>query len=153
MKRVLLIAACVSLPLALTGCDVLNYIWQHIVGHSYSQVDLASLENNAGNMSVTTIGQSSMPANSVVGYKSRHGDYGKLGVISISSSTLTFQFTTYNSQDGSVMISSASVTVHSPDCFDLESGTEGPAEGATGDFQWFRGTLQPVNGALLSVFP
>jgi len=152
MKRVLVVIACVSLPLALTGCDVLNYIWQHIVGHSYSQVDLTSLESNSANMTNSNSGQSSIPANSVVGYKTRHGFYGKLGVLSVSASSLSIQFTTYNS-DGSTLASAASLQLSSSGYCDLETGNQGNLGPSASDFQWFNATLEPQGAAVFYVFP
>jgi hypothetical protein len=152
MKRILVVTVCVALPLALTGCDVLNYIWQHIVGHSYSQVDLATLESNSSNMSVANIGQSSMPVNSVLGYKTRDGFYGKMKVSTVSSSSLTFQFYTYDANGGQ-LAQSASVSVTSSNYCDLETGNDGPLGPAASDFQWQSGTLYPQGVAVFYVFP
>jgi hypothetical protein len=155
MKRVLLIVACVSLPLALTGCDVLNYIWQHIIGRSYAQVDLSSLENVAGNMTGSRIGQVSLPINTVVGYRTRNGNLGKLSVISTPGADLRFQFTTYNVTDGSVLAASpgGGLSVGSNSSCDLETGMQLPGP-AAGDFLWRSDeVLVPQGAAAFYVFP
>ena len=155
MKRVLLIVACLSLPLAMTGCDVLSYIWQRIVGRSYAQVDLSSLETVAGSMSSSHIGQGSLPINTVVGYRTRNGNLGKLSVISTAGSDLRFQFTTYNVTDGSVLASStgSGLSVASNSSCDLETGmqVQGPPGG---DFLWRSDeVLVPQGAAAFYVFP
>jgi hypothetical protein len=153
MKRVLVVIACVSLPLALTGCEFFSYIWQHIVGHSYSQVDLPTLENNSSNMSSASIAQGSMPVNSVLGYKTRNGFYGKLRVVSISSSNLTFEFQTYNPDNTIKAQSGSNVTMNGNDYCDLESGTEGGGL-SPNDFQWRSSAiLYPTSPAVFYVFP
>jgi hypothetical protein len=153
MKRVFLLVACLSLPLALTGCDVLNYIWQHIIGHSFSQVDLATLENEAGNMSGSSISQGSILVNSVVGYKTRNGFYGKLAILAApSSSSLTFRFTTYNT-DSTVKAASTGTTINGNDYCDLETGDTGPSLSPS-DVQLKSGAaLYPQGAASFYVFP
>jgi hypothetical protein len=153
LKRVLLIVACVSLPLALTGCDFFSYIWQHIIGHSYSQVDLKELEAVSGNMSSSPIYEGSLPINTVVGYRTRNGNLGKLAITSSPGSDLRFQLTTYDAVSGSVIASSAGLSISSNSYCDLESGTE-VGSTSPSDFLWRSdGTLVPQSGALFYVFP
>jgi len=161
MKRALLFSAAMLLTLALTGCDVLNYIWQHVVGHSYTQVDMSALESSYGSASYSKytaaypINASALTTNIVVGYLIRSSFYGKLAILAnASTSKVTFQFTTYNT-DGSVLASSSSVTITAGSACDLtvSSGNE-VSVGVDNDFEWGTdGKLYPTDPAIFWVFP
>jgi len=144
MKRIIMLSACIALAMSLAGCDAMNYLWLRIIGRGYSQVDMTSLENAQDRSSTMTLSGGSLTANTVLGYKTRHGNLGKLGILSPpTGSSVTFQFTTYSILDGSILKSSRSVTLAVNTRYDLE---EGMAVGSfsEGDFLWQSdGTLVP----------
>src|SRR5271157_5589900 len=112
MKRIITLVTCVALAACVNGCDATNYLRQRIIGHGYSQIDMVSLENLQERATVSTLPGSSLAANTVLGYKTRHGNPGKLGILSTpTGSSMSFQFTTYSILDGSVLKSSPIVTV------------------------------------------
>jgi hypothetical protein len=161
MKRALLIIACVSLSVTLTGCDVLNYIWQHIVGHSYTQVDMSALETAYDSASYTKysaafpIDKNALTTNTVVGYFVRNSYYGKLAMLANADSTkVTFQFTTYDT-DGSVLASSTSVTIGAGSGCDLTVNTGNEVTTSdVNDFEWRSdGKLVPTDPSVLWIFP
>jgi hypothetical protein len=136
----------------MTGCDALNYIWQHIQGHSYPQVDLSALENVAGSASSATIDRGNLPINTVVGYKTRSGFFGKLAISSTPGATLKIQFTTYKT-DGTVLASSPALSVGPNAYCDLEAGAV--VSGASvSDFLWRSDeVLVPQGPAAFYLFP
>ena len=136
MIRIRVLVACIAIGTSLTGCSAMNYLWQRIIGHGYSQIDMASLETMQERASPSILPGTSLAANTVLGYKTRHGNPGKLGILSSpTASGMTFQFTTYSILDGSVLTSSRSVTLSGDTRYDLEEGTPGASFSAS-DFLW-----------------
>jgi hypothetical protein len=141
MKRLpLLLTTCVFV-FALSGCDLMNYIWQHVVGHGYNQVTMDSIQGAEGSMSAASLGVGSFGQNTVVIYKTRHGYYGKLAIVSWSSSSLEIQFTTYDT-NGQVLVSRGPLAVGAGENCDLESADTG-ASASTANFLWTGNALVP----------
>lgn len=147
MKRIRMLVACIAIGTSVTGCNAMNYLWQRIIGHGYSQIDMASLEAMHERASSSILPGSSLAANTVLGYKTRHGNLGKLGILSTpTASGMTFQFTTYNILDGSVLKSSRSVTLNGDTRYDLEEGTLGASFSAS-DLLWQYDAMLVPQGA------
>jgi hypothetical protein len=147
MKRIRTLIACIAIGMCVTGCNAMNYLWQRIIGHGYSQIDMAFLETMQERASPSILPGSSLAANTVLGYKTRHGNPGKLGILSTpTASGMTFQFTTYSILDGSVLTSSRSVTLNADTRFDLEEGIQG-ASFSGSDFLWQSDTTLVPQGA------
>ena len=148
-----MLGACIAVAMCVTGCDAMNYLWQRIIGHGYSQVDMTSLENAQDRASASALPGSSLTANTVLGYKTRHGNLGKLGILSApGGSSMTFQFTTYSILDGSILKSSRSVTLPADTRFDLEEGIPGDSF-STSDFLWQSdATLVPQGAPIRAEF-
>jgi hypothetical protein len=156
MRKAAIAAACLVSLTFLGGCDVLNFIWQGIVGVSYNGITLASIQGKASSMTSSTIPPGRVPGNSVLAYKTRGGFFGKMGVLS-SGTNLTIQFTTYDAA-GAVMAQSASLTVNTGNYCDLESAANNPVVGLNpADFQWTTAGLLPqvtaTTSALFYVYP
>jgi hypothetical protein len=136
MKRIRVLVACIAVGMCVTGCNAMNYLWQRIIGHGYSQLDMASLEALQERASPSILPGNSLAANTVLGYKTRHGNPGKLGILSTpTASGITFEFTTYSILDGSVLTSSRSVTLTGDTLYDLEGGVPGTSVSGS-DFLW-----------------
>ncbi len=136
MKRIIMLGACIAVAMCVTGCDAMNYLWQRIMGRGYSQIDMTSLENAQDRASAMTLSGSSLAANTVLGYKTRHGNLGKLVILaSPTGSSMTFQFTTYSILDGSILKSSRAVTLTGNTRYDLEEGIPADSFSAS-DFLW-----------------
>jgi hypothetical protein len=153
MRRIIMLGACIALAVSVTGCDAMNYLWLRIIGRGYSQVDMASLENAQDRASTMTLSGSSLAANTVLGYKTRHGNLGKLGILSPPTGAgLSFQFTTYSILDGSILKSSRGVTLAVNTRYDLEEGMA--VEDSSGsDFLWQTdGTLVPQGAPIKAEF-
>jgi hypothetical protein len=153
MKRIIMLGACIAVAMCVTGCDAMNYLWQRIIGHGYSQVDMTLLENAQDRASTMTLFGSSLSANTVLGYKTRHGNLGKLGILSPpTGSSMSFQFTTYSILDGSILKSSRSVTLTGNTRYDLEEGVPGASFSAS-DFLWQSdATLVPQGAPIRAEF-
>jgi hypothetical protein len=153
MKRIIMLGACIAVAMCVTGCDAMNYLWQRIIGHGYSQVDMTLLENAQDRASTMTLFGSSLSANTVLGYKTRHGNLGKLGILSPpTGSSMSFQFTTYSILDGSILKSSRSVTLTGNTRYDLEEGMPGASFSAS-DFLWQSdATLVPQGAPIRAEF-
>lgn len=153
MKRIIMLGACIALAMCVTGCDAMNYLWLRIIGRGYSQVDMTLLENAQDRASSMTLSGSSLTANTVLGYKTRHGNLGKLGILSPpTGSSMSFQFTTYSILDGSILRSSRSVTLTGNTRYDLEEGIPGDSFSAS-DFLWQSdGTLVPQGAPIRAEF-
>jgi hypothetical protein len=153
MKRIIMLGACIAVAMCVTGCDAMNYLWQRIIGHGYSQVDMTLLENAQDRASTMTLLGSSLSANTVLGYKTRHGNLGKLGILSPpTGSSMSFQFTTYSILDGSILKSSRSVTLTGNTRYDLEEGMPGASFSAS-DFLWQSdATLVPQGAPIRAEF-
>ncbi len=148
-----MLGACIALAMCVTGCDAMNYLWLRIIGRGYSQVDMTTLENAQDRASTIALPGSSLTANMVLGFKTRHGNLGKLGILSPpTGSSISFQFTTYSILDGSVLKTSRSVTLAGNTRYDLEEGT--PVDDfSTGDFLWQSdGTLVPQGAPIKAEF-
>jgi|GEM_PF-3884435 len=153
MRRTIMLGACIALAVSMTGCDAMNYLWLRIIGRGYSQVDMTSLENAQDRASTMALSGSSLTANTVLGYKTRNGNLGKLGILSPpTGASLSFQFTTYSILDGSILKSSRGVTLNGNTRFDLEEGT--PAvDFSASDFLWQSdGTLVPQGAPIKAQF-
>ena len=153
MRQIIMLGACVALAVCVTGCDAMNYLWLRIIGRGYSQVDMTSLESAQDRASTMAFSGSSLAANTVLGYKTRNGNLGKLGILSPpTGASLSFQFTTYSILDGSILKSSRSVTVTSNTRYDLEEGTA-VDEFSASDFLWQSdGTLVPQGAPIKAEF-
>ena len=153
MRRIIILGACIAMAVSVTGCDAMNYLWLRIIGRGYSQVDMASLESARDRASTIALSGSSLAANTVLGYKTRNGNLGKLGILSPpAGGSLSFQFTTYSILDGSVLKSSRSVTITGSTRYDLEEGTAVDDFSAS-DFLWQSdGTLVPQGAPLKAEF-
>jgi len=153
MKRIIMLGACIALAMCVTGCDAMNYLWLRIIGRGYSQVDMTLLENAQDRASSMTLSGSSLTANTVLGYKTRHGNLGKLGILSPpTGSSMSFQFTTYSILDGSILRSSRSVTLTGNTRYDLEEGIPGDSFNVS-DFLWQSdGTLVPQGAPIRAEF-
>ena len=153
MRRIIILGACIAMAVSVTGCDAMNYLWLRIIGRGYSQVDMASLESARDRASTIALSGSSLAANTVLGYKTRNGNLGKLGILSPpTGGSLSFQFTTYSILDGSVLKSSRSVTITGSTRYDLEEGTAVDDFSAS-DFLWQSdGTLVPQGAPLKAEF-
>jgi hypothetical protein len=119
----------------------MNYIWQHVVGHGYNQVSMDAIQGAEPSMSAAVLGGSSLGQNSVLIYKTRHGYYGKLAVISLSGSTFELQFTTFDTT-GQVLASRDRLMMNPGDYCDLESTAAG-ATSVSGNFLWTGNALAP----------
>ena len=153
MRRTLVLGACIAAAMCMTGCDAMNYLWLRIIGRGYSQVDMTSLENAEERASTMPLSGNALAANTVIGYKTRHGNLGKMGILSPpTGSSITFQFTTYSLLDGSIMKSSRSVTLAGNTRFDLEEGIQ-VDDFSAGDFLWESGgTLVPQGAPIKAEF-
>jgi len=153
MRRIIMLGICVALAMSVTGCDAMNYLWLRIIGRGYSQVDMTSLENAQDHASTMPLSGSSLTVNTVLGYKTRNGNLGKLGILSpTTGATLSFQFTTYSILDGSILQSSRSVALTGNTRYDLEEGTA-VDDFSAGDFLWQSdGTLVPQGAPIKAEF-
>jgi hypothetical protein len=118
----------------------MNYIWQHVVGHGYNQVSMDAIQGAEAGMSAAVVAGGSLGQNSVLLYKTRHGYYGKLSVISLSGSTLELQYTTFDTS-GQVLASRDRLAMNPGDYCDLESSV-GAAPGSA-NFIWTGSALAP----------
>jgi hypothetical protein len=134
MRRVPFLVLCVSLSF-LGGCDAMNYIWQHVVGHGYNQVTMDVIQGVERTMTTAVLPGGALGQNSVVVYRTGHGFYGKLSVVSLAGSTLEIQFTTFDAM-GQVLAASGRLSMRPGDSCDLESVVQpasgGAAESASG---------------------
>ena len=148
-----MLGACIAVAICVTGCDAMNYLWLRIIGRGYSQVDMASLEHAQDRASTSALSGSSLTANAVLGYRTRHGNLGKLGILSPpTGSSMSFQFTTYSILDGSILKSSRGVTLNGNTRYDLEEGVTGVSFSAS-DFLWQSdGTLVPQGAPIKAEF-
>ena len=159
MKRPILIVLCIALTTFVTGCDLMTYIWQHIIGHGYNQVtwDTIKAKDNEGRLVASSINGSLLPQNTVVVYKTRRGFYGKLAMLAAPSSSFNFQFTTYTADGSAALSSSSNITVTNLGNCDLEaSGGDPNASPAASEFQWGTNVLTPQgspNTALFYILP
>jgi hypothetical protein len=153
MRKAAVAVVCLALMTCLGGCDFLNYIWQRIVGISYSGIDLASVQNAQGSMSSTNIAGSRIPGSSVMAYRTRNGLLGKIGVLS-SGTDLSIQLTTWDSVTGAVVAQATNLIIHANAFCDLETGTEVVGLGSASDFEW-KGdqTLVPQGTAVFYIYP
>jgi hypothetical protein len=153
MKRIIMLGACIAVAMCVTGCDAMNYLWLRIIGRGYSQVDMASLEHAQDRASTSALSGSSLTANAVFGYRTRHGNLGKLGILSSpTGSSMSFQFTTYSILDGSILKSSRGVTLNGNTRYDLEEGAPGDSFSVS-DFLWQSdGTLVPQGAPIKAEF-
>jgi hypothetical protein len=136
MRRVPILVLCISLSV-LGGCDVMNYIRQHVVGHGYNQVTMDAIQGVERSMTAATLPVGALGQNSVVLYRTRHGYYGKLSVESLAGSTLEFQFITFDAM-GQVLAAGERMAMHPGDWCDLESvATDQSASG---------GAVQSISG-------
>jgi hypothetical protein len=119
----------------------MNYIWQHVVGHGYNQVSMDAIQSAETSMSASVVGGGSLGQNSVLLYKTRHGYYGKLAVISLSGSNFEIQFTTFDTT-GQVLASRDQLAMKAGDTCDLESAVTGAAP-ASANFLWTGSALVP----------
>jgi hypothetical protein len=157
MKRAILFVICITLITSVTGCDLMTYIRQHIVGHGYNQVAMSAIQNTEGNMRASSLQGGVLTQNTVIVYKTRHGYYGKLAMLSAASASgFICEFTTYNA-DGSVLSSAGSLTVSDGRSCDLETSGGNPAAPAGGsEFTWSAGVLSPQglpNTSLFYILP
>jgi hypothetical protein len=153
MKRILTLGACIVLATCVAGCDAMNYLWLRIIGHDYSQVDMASLENAQDRASALALSGSSLTANTVLGYRTRHGNLGKLGILSSpTGSGISFQFTTYSILDGSILKSSRAVTLAVNTRYDLEDGMPVDSFSASDFLLQSDGTLVPQGAPIKAEF-
>lgn len=148
-----MLGACIAMAVSVTGCDAMNYLWLRIIGRGYSQVDMTSLESAQDRATTTAFSGSSLAVNTVLGYKTRNGNLGKLGILSPPTGTsLSFQFTTYSILDGSILRSSRGVTLAGNTRYDLEEGM--PVDDfSASDFLWQSdGTLIPQGAPIKAEF-
>jgi hypothetical protein len=141
MKRIAFVLTLCVLTSILGGGDFMNYIWQHVVGHGYDQVSMDGIQSAEISMSAAVVVSGSLGQNSVLLYKTRHGYYGKLAVISLSGSSLELQFTTFDTT-GQALARRDHLAIGPGEYCDLESaGTD--ASATTGNFLWTGGALVP----------
>jgi hypothetical protein len=119
----------------------MNYIRQHVVGHGYNQVSMDAIQGAETSMSAAVVVGSALGQNSVLLYKTRHGYYGKLAVISLSGSSLEIQFTTFDTT-GQVLAGRDHLVMSVGDSCDLESAVTGAAPAFT-SFLWTGSALVP----------
>ncbi len=153
MKRYSVALLCASVLLVLSGCDVLNFLWQGIIGKGYYQLTQASVAAESTSMTNAPIDLSTLTTSSVIVYKtSANGLYGKLSLLTAPpTGSLTIMFVTYKA-DGTTKQSSTSVIIPAAGAFDLEGGIQ-TAQGNS-DFVFSSpATLTPENFAKFYLMP
>ena len=111
MRKALRLCFCLFVVFSLAGCE---QVWTFISGWNPRQRLLSGdafprmAATKLGNLSTTAISLSTLTSSAVIIYKTYpNGYYGKLSIVSVSDSSLTIMFTTYQS-DGTTLASSNS---------------------------------------------